>query len=181
MRASSCDLPSSARTSGRLRPCPAEPRHTGRLPADAGPESFPAAAPFCCGLSAAPRRLLSPDRSGRFPCCWKIGCGSPSLFPCGPPCGTGCMSPRPAEWLPFSPPLRAALASSPLSAVPPQTAHLAAWRSHQILALTFADGLEILLAHDAAIQHPDPSRLSIFAFHHAQHRLQGRDVGAVAV
>src|SRR6267378_5362649 len=32
--------------------------------------------------------------------------------------------------------------------------HLAAWRSHQILALTFADGLEILLAHDAAIQHP---------------------------
>src|ERR1700730_6022696 len=36
-------------------------------------------------------------------------------------------------------------------------------------------------AHDAAIEHPDPSRLAILALYHAQARLHGRDIAAVAV
>src|ERR1700733_3212561 len=53
IRASACGLLSSARSGERHLPYPADRGRTDRSPADAGPVSFPAAAPFCCGLSAA--------------------------------------------------------------------------------------------------------------------------------
>jgi len=59
--------------------------------------------------------------------------------------------------------------------------HLAARCPHQILAASFADRRQIRLAHDAAVKHPDPARLSILALYHAQDRLHRRDVGAIAV
>ena len=59
--------------------------------------------------------------------------------------------------------------------------HLAARRACQILAIAFTDRGEILLTHDAPVKHPDPSRLAILAFDHAQNRFHSRDVGAVAV
>src|ERR1039458_4158630 len=49
--------------------------------------------------------------------------------------------------------------------------HLAARRAHQILPAAFADGRQILLAHDTAIKHPDPARPAVLAFDHAQNRL----------
>ena len=59
--------------------------------------------------------------------------------------------------------------------------HLAARRAHQILATAFPNRLQILLAHDAAIHHPDAPRLAVLALHHAQNRFHRRDIGAVAI
>ena len=59
--------------------------------------------------------------------------------------------------------------------------HLTARRARQILSIAFADCRQVLFAHDAAIEHPDPARLAVLALHHAQNRLHGRDVAAVAV
>ena len=59
--------------------------------------------------------------------------------------------------------------------------HLAAGRTRQILAATLSYRRQILFAHNAAIEYPDPSRLAILALYHAQHCLHGRDVAAVAV
>src|SRR5258708_10264164 len=59
--------------------------------------------------------------------------------------------------------------------------HLAARCSHQVLAAALADRRQVLLAHDAAIEYPDPPRLAIFAFHHAQHRFHARHVSTVAI
>src|SRR5262249_29692535 len=59
--------------------------------------------------------------------------------------------------------------------------HLAARRAHQILPTAFTNGRQILLAHNAPIKHPDPSRLAVLALYHAQNRLHGGDVSAVAV
>src|SRR5260370_38675011 len=39
--------------------------------------------------------------------------------------------------------------------------HLASRRAHQILPATFADGRELFLTEDAAIKHPDASRLPV--------------------
>src|SRR5581483_5817241 len=59
--------------------------------------------------------------------------------------------------------------------------HLAAWRTHQVLAAAFPDRREILIAHDAAIHYPDAPRLAVFALHHAQNRFHRRYVRPVAV
>ena len=59
--------------------------------------------------------------------------------------------------------------------------HLAAGRTRQILAATLSYRRQILLAHNAAIEDPDPACLAILALDHAQNRLHGRDVAAVAV
>src|ERR1700691_18941 len=59
--------------------------------------------------------------------------------------------------------------------------HLAARRTHQILATALANGGQIFLAHDASIHHPDPAGLAVFALHHAQNRLHGRDISTIAV
>src|SRR6266700_4626204 len=59
--------------------------------------------------------------------------------------------------------------------------HLAARCAYQVLAPSLADGRQILFAHDAAIEHPDPPCLAVLALHHAQDRLHGRNVGTVAI
>ena len=59
--------------------------------------------------------------------------------------------------------------------------HLTARRARQILPVAFADCRQVLFAHNAAVKHPDPARLAILAFHHAQNRLHRRDVGSIAV
>src|SRR5436305_6429050 len=57
--------------------------------------------------------------------------------------------------------------------------HLAARRSHQVLAAAFANRLQTLFAHNAAIQHPDSPRLAVLALHHAQDRFHRGDISAV--
>src|ERR1017187_9669261 len=59
--------------------------------------------------------------------------------------------------------------------------HLTARRARQILSIALAIRCQILFAHNAAIKHPDPARLAILALYHAQDRLHGGNVGAVAV
>src|SRR3546814_8791069 len=58
---------------------------------------------------------------------------------------------------------------------------ISAWRAHQILAATPANRLQVLLADDAPVKHPDAPRISVFALHHAQNRLHRGNIGAVAV
>src|ERR1022692_2074331 len=136
------------------------------------------------GPSDGLARWSSVDLARLSPCGWKNGFRWPAAFPCGPLCGTECKFPRPAEWLPSSLPLLVEPASSRLSTGPLsnprpvvfrqvrfELLHLAARRAHQILPAAFADGRQILLAHDTAIKHPDPARLAVLAFDHAQNRL----------
>jgi hypothetical protein len=59
--------------------------------------------------------------------------------------------------------------------------HLTAWRTRQILAATLSYRRQILLTHNAAIEDPDPACLAILALDHAEHRLHGRYVAAIAV
>src|SRR3954452_13906369 len=59
--------------------------------------------------------------------------------------------------------------------------HLAPRRAHQILAASFADRRKILLAHNAAVKHPDAACLAVLTFHHAQDCFHRRDIRTVAV
>ncbi len=59
--------------------------------------------------------------------------------------------------------------------------HLAARRARQVLAGALADGAQILFTDNAAVKNPDPTRLAILAFHHAQNGFHRRHVASVTV
>src|SRR5271169_2136223 len=58
---------------------------------------------------------------------------------------------------------------------------LAAGGAHQILSPTLADGHQVLLTHDPAVENPYSACFSMFTLHRAQNRFDGGNIGAVPI